>query len=345
MSNLNVVDLFAGCGGLSYGFQQAGFNVLLGIDNDPDAAKTFLANHPHSKYICGDIKKITASEIKKVIGKKKVDLLIGGPPCQGFSLSGKRIYQDERNSLYMEFFRMIDILQPKVALIENVPGLQSLYDGKAFNNILREFQNRKYKVSYQILKADEHDVPQIRKRIMIVGSHVGTFQFPVPSPQKVTLGEAIGDLPLLETTHISSQYATKPLNAYQKQMRIGTSSLVNHEASQHSFKTQATIKLVPEGGNYKSLPKEFKKLRNFHVAWTRLDRSKPCLTIDTGHRHHFHPVANRVPTVRECARIQSFPDSFVFLGPRTAQYRQVGNAVPPLLAKKVALELKKYFKK
>ena len=342
-NNMNVVDLFAGCGGLSNGFEQAGFKVVLGIDNDADASKTFLLNHKNSKYLLKDIRKVTHKDIKEKIGNTKVDVVIGGPPCQGFSLSGKRAFIDPRNSLYLEYFRIVDMLNPKVSIIENVPGLASLYDGKALESIKREFSKRGYNVVHKILKADEHGVPQIRKRILIVGTKEGEYKFPKSKGKPITLGDAISDLPKLEDKEAIETYTKPPENKYQKSMRKQSEKLHNHVGTNHSEKTKKIISLVPEGGNYKNLPKKFQNTRKVNIAWTRLDSSKPSLTIDTGHRHHFHPWENRVPSVRESARIQSFADNFIFLGSKTSQYRQVGNAVPPLLAKSIALQLKGWF--
>ena len=339
---LNVVDLFCGAGGLSFGFAKAGFNIILGVDNDKDSKETFLKNHPDSQYLLKDIRSVSKDEILSLIGDKKIDLLIGGPPCQGFSVSGKRVYMDSRNSLYLEFFRILDILKPNHALIENVPGLKGLFEGRALKSILEEFSKRGYKTNHYILKADEYGVPQVRKRIIIVASKKGEFEFPLPLSTQVTLGDAINDLPILEDSIEEDQYISKPKNEYQNLMRINSNKIHNHIASNHSDRTKSIIGLVPEGGNYKNLPKELRNTRKVHIAWTRLNSSKPSLTIDTGHRHHFHPWANRIPTVRESARIQSFPDNFIFYGSKTSQYRQVGNAVPPLLAEAIAQQLKKW---
>jgi DNA (cytosine-5)-methyltransferase 1 len=180
----------------------------------------------------------------------------------------------------------------------------------------------------------------MRKRIFFVGLRDGTYEFPKPHRKKITLGEALSDLPLLENHMESEEYSKKPNNAYQRTMRADATRLCNHVATNHSERTKQIISMVPEGKDYRSLPTELQSTRRVHIAWTRLDGSRPSLTIDTGHRHHFHPKVNRVPTVRESARIQSFPDNFVFLGSKTSQYRQVGNAVPPLLASEIAKKLR-----
>ena len=336
---MNVVDLFAGAGGLSYGFQMAGCRVLCGIDNDKDCATTFVKNHPDASYLTKNMEDVTSNDVAHLIDGNKVDILIGGPPCQGFSISGKRILSDPRNQLYDHFLRIADMLNPRAVLIENVPGLQALFGGLVFTDIVNKLHKRGFKTSAKVVSADDYGVPQSRKRIIIVGIRDDEYVFPEPNGKKITLWESISDLPLLEGMAESSEYSTKPSNEYQERMREESTGIRNHVATNHTDKTRQIISMVKEGQNYKSLPKHLQKTRNVHIAWTRLDGSKPSLTIDTGHRHHFHPKTNRIPTVRESARIQSFPDRFVFVGTKTSQYRQVGNAVPPLLAYNLSINM------
>lgn len=340
MNNWNVIDLFCGAGGLSYGFEKAGFNVLLGIDNDAKALETFERNHDGAKSICGDITQITyENDIAPLLGDKKIDVIIGGPPCQGFSLSGPRNFNDPRNKLYLSYIRLVKEIQPKAFVIENVPGLVGLFNGEVKDNIIKTFSEMGYEVEYKILCAADYGVPQNRKRVVFVGvKGKNTFEFPLAEKEQVTCEMALSDLPMLVDTlgEVVQSYETEPQNAYQKLMREKSNDVRNHVAASHSEKVQHIISLVPDGGNYKDLPEEFKASRNFHVAWTRFNSQKPAPTIDTGHRHHFHYKYNRVPTVRECARLQSFPDDFVFLGNKTQQFRQVGNAVPPLMAQRIA---------
>jgi DNA (cytosine-5)-methyltransferase 1 len=359
--NINVIDLFSGCGGLSYGLQKAGFKILLGVDSWSDSLETFAFNHLGAKTLAGDISSIKAKDIFKLVGEKPIDLIVGGPPCQGFSLSGPRNFYDKRNRLYLDFLRLVKELKPKAFLIENVPGLASLFKGQVKEMIIQEFTKLGYCVNAQILDASDYGVPQNRKRIFFVGLSSGKkFEFPSPThssaekginmlfgnlQKKVNVWDAIGDLPLLKN-EIGSEgvdYKIPPFSDYQVMMRRGSKKIYNHIAARHDARTKEIISLVPEGGNYKMLPEHLRNSRNFHVAWTRLHRHKPSPTIDTGHRHHFHPIANRVPTVRESARLQSFPDSFIFKTTKTSQYKQVGNAVPPLLAKAVGKKLRNYF--
>ena len=343
MSKWNVIDLFCGAGGLSYGFEKAGFNILLGVDNDAMALKTFEQNHNGSKSICGDITSITyKDDIAPILDGKTIDVIIGGPPCQGFSLSGPRNFNDPRNKLYLSYIRLVEEIQPKAFVIENVPGLVGLFNGEVKDNIIKTFAEMGYDVKYKILCAADYGVPQNRKRVVFVGvKGENTFEYPAVQVEQVTCEMALSDLPpLIDVLGENIQsYASAPQNAYQRLMRKNSSQVHNHIAASHSEKVQHIISLVPDGGNYKDLPEEFKSSRNFHVAWTRFDSQKPAPTIDTGHRHHFHYKYNRVPTVRECARIQSFPDDFIFLGNKTQQFRQVGNAVPPIMAQSIANQI------
>ena len=345
MSKWNVIDLFCGAGGLSYGFERAGFNVLLGIDNDAKALETFERNHNGAKSICGDITEITYKDhIAPLLDGKKIDVIIGGPPCQGFSLSGPRNFNDPRNKLYLSYIRLVEEIQPKAFVIENVPGLVGLFNGEVKDNIIKKFAEMGYEVKYRILCAADYGVPQNRKRVVFVGvKGENTFEYPAIQTEQVTCEMALSDLPpLVDVLGEDVQsYETAPQNAYQKLMREKSGEVRNHVAASHSEKVQHIISLVPDGGNYKDLPAEFKESRNFHVAWTRFNSQKPAPTIDTGHRHHFHYKYNRVPTVRECARLQSFPDDFIFLGNKTQQFRQVGNAVPPIMAQRIADQIVK----
>lgn len=345
MKKYNVIDLFCGAGGLSYGFERAGFDVLLGIDNDAKALKTFEKNHNGAKSICGDITEITYEDhIAPLLDGKKIDVIIGGPPCQGFSLSGPRNFNDPRNKLYLSYIRLVEEIHPKAFVIENVPGLVGLFNGEVKDNIIKKFAEMGYEVKYRILCAADYGVPQNRKRVVFVGvKGENAFEYPIIQTEQVTCEMALSDLPpLVDTLGEDVQsYATEPQNAYQKLMREKSDKVRNHIAASHSEKVQHIISLVPDGGNYRDLPVEFRESRNFHVAWTRFHSQKPAPTIDTGHRHHFHYKYNRVPTVRECARLQSFPDDFIFLGNKTQQFRQVGNAVPPIMAQRIADQIRK----
>jgi DNA (cytosine-5)-methyltransferase 1 len=340
-----VIDLFSGCGGLSYGLEEAGFDIAFAIDNWKDALDTLAHNHKNTKTYLADLGNETAEQICKKNGIKKgtVDVVVGGPPCQGFSISGKRNPNDPRNRLYKSFVDFVSFLKPKVFLMENVPNLVSMQEGKIKDEIIKDFEREGYKVSWKIMDASEYGVPQKRRRVIFIGLKNGKeFVFPkVKTPTAITAKEAISDLPE-ETLSEGQAYPLAPLSDYQKLMRKGAKSIFNHVATVHTEQTKSIINMVPDGANYKSLPKHLHSTRKVNIAWTRLNSKKPSYTMDTGHNHIFHYKFNRVPTTRETARIQSFPDTFIFLGGKTSQLKQVGNAVPPLLARELGKELIKY---
>ena len=345
----NVVDLFSGCGGFSYGFEQAGCKVILGVDNNIDALETFAFNHNNSQTMSGDLHlDSTIDAIAKKIAPHDIDILIAGPPCQGFSLTGTRDKNDTRNTLFQAVFKLAERISPQVIIIENVPGLLTLYKGRAKDEIIKCYENLGYSCSFEVLFAPDYEVPQIRKRVFFVGFKNKTiFHFPhkVLAPKNYhTCEDAIGDLPSLEHTlgKAISEYTSPPYRDYQKRMRGTKKTLHNHVGTKHTDHVINVISQVPEGGNHKDLPPGVGDSRKFNEAWTRYHSQKPSKTIDTGHRNHFHYKWNRVPTVRENARLQSFPDSFIFKGNKTSQYRQVGNAVPPLLGYHIAKQIIKY---
>lgn len=336
----NVIDLFCGCGGFSLGFERAGFDVLLGIDVWKDAIKTYSFNHKKSNSLIADLSSLNPSEIENLLNGKDIDVIIGGPPCQGFSVAGKRIIDDDRNKLYKSFVRFVAFFRPKAFVMENVPNILSMGNGIIKENILKDFENLGYTVEYRVVVASDYGVPQNRKRAFFVGiTKEGHFVFPNPLlSDKITVKEAVSDLPDYSVVD-GGTYPMLPQSDYQKLMRCNSLSLNNHQVTEHTKQTKEIISLVPDGGNYKDLPENLQSIRHVHIAWTRLNSKKPSITIDTGHRHHFHYQYNRIPTVRESARIQSFPDDFYFTCSRTSQFKQVGNAVPPLLAESIAKSL------
>jgi len=349
-----VLDLFSGCGGLSYGFHKSNYDVKLAIDNNQKALETYKYNHQNTNIICDDIVNISHKEIIRNAGNE-IDVIIGGPPCQGLSLAGLRNFDDPRNRLFRSYLKITNMVKPRAFVFENVPGLLSLYKGKIKEILLEEFHKMGYNVSYTILNAADYGVPQFRRRVFFVGIQDGNFLFPNPThvadstlfsdlQNYVTCKDALSDLPSLVDSEGTEKQCYSQLfsNKYQELMRRNSDIIHNHIATLHQEHVVKIIKMVPEGGNYKNLPEEFRYTRKFNVAWSRYHSKKPAATIDTGHRHHFHYEYNRVPTVRENARLQSFPDKFVFLGNKTDQYKQVGNAVPPLLAEAIAKQLLNY---
>lgn len=352
----SVVDLFCGAGGLSKGFLDAGFDVKLGVDFDDAALKTFANNHGNAVAQKLDLFNLdNVVEIKNILNKlgtEQLDVLIGGPPCQGFSLAGNRIESDERNTLYTAMVKTAELLKPRVVLLENVPGMLTLYKGKVKQRIFEDFENLGYTMNVKVLYAPEYGIPQIRKRAFFIGLLDSNEKFEYPEPilnedDFITCEQAISDLPGLENDDDYSldktrEYVSNPKTEYQKKMREKSQKVYNHVPTKHIQKTIDHIKLVPDGGKYTDLPPELSKNFKYHESLHRYNSKKPSLTIDTGHRTHFHYKYNRIPTVRENARLQSFPDDFIFFGNKQQQYKQVGNAVPPLLGYALANKIREY---
>lgn len=347
MKKNKIVDLFSGAGGLSLGFENAGFDPILAIDFWEPAIETYNKNRKKKVGQVQDITKLDDDffgnyDIENLVG------VIGGPPCQGFSMAGKRIIDDERNKLYRDYFRVLKILQPDFFLMENVVGLINLNGGAIKDDIIRRANEIGYHVHYQILMASDFGVPQNRRRVFFIGikkeivDKKGEFEFPKPQKEKISCLEALSDLPNLDEGQDSSKYITDPISNYQKYIRGKCNVVYNHEQSKHTEETKLAISFVPQGGGMKDVPDEIKKGRKYSSLLRRMDSTKPSQTIDTGHRTYFHYKENRVISVRESARLQSFPDNYIFYRGKQSQYKQVGNAVPPLLAYELAKKIMEY---
>ncbi len=333
---VSVIDLFCGAGGLSFGMENAGAEIIAGFDNDASALETFKKNHPSASSYNVDL----AKSISNINNFKGIDLVVGGPPCQGFSISGKRDPKDIRNQLYKAYYEILKKLSPKVFILENVPNMISMDKGKFKEEVISSLGELGYNISVQVILASDYGVPQRRRRVFFFGCKDHTFELRPRSQKKgeITCKDAISDLPDLDLDN-GEKYTSNSKSEYQKHMRLKSSGVWNHVLTNHSEQTKSIISLVPDGGNYKDLPTQLQNTRRVNIAWTRYSSDKPSFTIDTGHRHHFHYEFNRVPTVRESARLQSFPDHFIFLGSKTNQYRHVGNAVPPLLAQEILFQI------
>ena len=328
-----IVDLFSGAGGLELGFEQAGFDVVFSTDIDEYCEKVHLHNRPDIPFLRADVRDLEESVLDKYINVD-VDILVGGPPCQGFSTIGKRvssdpdkrIQKDPRNVLFREYIKILKHIKPKIFLMENVTGLLTRDKGKIFEEIKREFNATGYEFDCVILNAADYGVPQIRNRVFFFGNKIGVKLEP-PEPTRTESGK-------------------KPwktvLGAIKDLADIDIDERINHVPLKHGAVNIRRYKMIPEGGRMpeKDLPEELYR-RNFGNTFKRLHRDKPSLTMVPGHNAFpIHPWLDRSLTVREAARIQTFPDDYIFIGSRDKQCMQVGNAVPPLLARAWADYLK-----
>jgi len=346
---MKIVDLFCGAGGMSLGFEEEGFKSVLAVDLWEDAIKTYNFNRKHQTAKCIDIHELDDSYLDSLKSDSKIHGIIGGPPCQGFSSVGKRDENDNRNSLYLEYVRFVEKLTPDFFVLENVKGLLTLANGYYKRDIIDRFNEIGYNVNFQILKASDFGVPQNRQRVFFVGLRRDIFgeglffDFPKPYDYKISTAEALSDLPSLSENEHNNIFKSQPNNNYQLKMR-NSDFVHNHEITHHTKNTIDIISKVKDGGSILDLDPSFYSVRNYKTTFKRMNSKEPSITIDCGHRNYFHFEENRVPTVRESARLQSFFDSYVFKGSKTSQYVQVGNAVPPLLAKVIATQLKKLYK-
>lgn len=356
-----ILDLFSGAGGLSCGLSQVNdFTTIIANDVNADALKTFKYNHPEAITILGDI---TIPSIKNQLieqsRKHNINMIVGGPPCQGFSNKGKKLgLADERNFLFLEYIELVKAIKPSIFIIENVKNMVSCVNGYFINEILDKFHSLGYKVSYKVINAVNYGVPQNRERTIIIGALNFTFDFNELENtihQAVSVRDAISDLAYLESGEGNdvSIYLNQPESNYQKTLRNKTEQLFNHKATNHSEIALTKLKMIPAECGKEYLPDNLKGKQKFHTTWARLEWDKPSPTIDTrfdtpSNGKNSHPYLHRAITPREAARLQSFPDSYRFLGPKTEICKQIGNAVPPLLGKAIAESIKRqvhYFNK
>ncbi|MBG6192427.1 DNA (cytosine-5)-methyltransferase 1 [Arthrobacter sp. CAN_A212] len=374
-----MIDLFAGAGGLSQGLKRAGFKSLYANEVVPAYARTFALNHPGTFVESEDVRGVDAREVRARLGVRRgeLDLIAGGPPCQGFSINAPvRRADDHRNHLFRDYLRFVEEFQPRAVLIENVPGLVSFGNGTTLQSILTALSLLGYAVDVRILYAPLYGVPQTRWRTVVLGMRDfddASAAFPLPSvnsparvnftsnfagrslisvpensflPGHTTVRDAIDDLPILGNGEDGlgvGEYKSIPNSEYQRALRIGSTGVRNHEAARLGAINLARLRHIPPGGNWTDIPEDLlpagmrRARRTDHTKrYGRVDPDGLASTILTKCDPHwgayFHYDQDRTFTVREAARLQSFPDSYVFTGSRVEQYEQVGNAVPPMLA-------------
>jgi DNA (cytosine-5)-methyltransferase 1 len=340
-----LLDLFCGAGGLSLGFEREGFSVVKAVDIDPWSVSTY--NHNRKNKVA-EVMSVTSLTSDYLNSLGTIDGIIGGPPCQGFSTAGQRIIDDDRNKLYREYFRILEVARPIFFILENVTGMLTISKGLVKEDILRRAKALGYNVNFKVLNTSTFGIPQTRSRVFFVGFLASVankyFEFPEGKYKPISILEALGDLPSLDNGDDNTTYPCLPQTDYQKMIRDGMTELHNHILSKHTENTKNTIAIIPEGGSIMDLPVDQRGGRKYHALLRRMNRNKPSLCIDTGHRTYFHYQELRIPSTREVARLQSFPDSFIFTGPRNDQQKQVGNAVPPLLAEILAKTINMHLK-
>lgn len=349
MSKFKVLDLFCGAGGFSYGLSlNDEFEIVVANDFDEYATETYKYNHPSTEVILGDI---TKEEIKSKLtvasNNKGVNVVIGGPPCQGFSLKGKNLgIEDERNFLFLEFMDIVKRVEPEIFIIENVKNMVQAADGYFINQITKLFGDMGYSINSTILNSKFYGVPQSRERAIILGSKNSIIGFPDKLDHEVTVKDAIEDLAFLASGEGADvmDYKFKAKSPYQKRMRINSSKIYNHVATNHSKLALEKLMMIPPEGDKSSLPIELHGRQKFKTTWSRLKWISQSPTIDTrfdtpSNGRNSHPELHRAITAREAARLQSFPDDFIFKGTKTAITRQIGNAVPPLLAYEIGKKI------
>lgn len=341
---LNFIDVFSGAGGLSCGMEMAGLRCLLGVEIDKYAAKTFAHNHKHAKVFCDSIHKLTKKKLEELLEGQKIHAVVGGPPCQGFSTVGIGNPNDERNSLFREFVRLVEISSPEFVIVENVTGLLAEKNEKTLKAIFSCFERLGYSLDVQVMSAQQYGVPEKRRRTIIIGSKRSSkIVFPLPTHDievagkrlpAVTVGEALRDLKTAEGKILNHDIAGSKIKCKIEEKRIACvpeGKGVRYEHDEENY-FPASLKLGVDWAN-------LKENRFRQTKFQRLSRKAPSPTIMT-HRHsYYHPVENRYLTQREAAKIQSFPNDFEFHGPLSAQWRQIGNAVPPLLGKALGTAL------
>lgn len=367
---LKVIDLFCGVGGLSYGFaHDPNFEIIAANEILPNMAKAYALNHPNVKVYSEDVKDFNAAKIQADLGIKagEIDIIVGGPPCQAYSTVGKRRDNDPRGKLFNEYHRLLEEFNPKFFLFENVTGLISMQGGKLIKDIVVLFGSLGYRVQYEILNAADYGTPQIRERVILIGSRLKeNFKYPKPTHRNregergtfnehlkpyLTIADAISDLPLIKSGEESVEYASEATNEFQRTMRkAAPTKLMDHNAPNNNPRLVKIMELLPDGGTPDDLPKRLRPNSGFANTYCRLWWDRPSTTITRNlstpsSSRCIHPKAPRPLTTREGARLQCFPDSYQFYGSRSDKNLQIGNAVPTFLSGALAKAILDNFKR
>ncbi len=313
-ADLNFIDLFSGAGGMSVGFRQAGLHKIFSVEVDTDASATIRRNFPESTHFEGSIEAVSDALLNRVIGARPIHLICGGPPCQGFSVAGLRKPHDPRNALFRQYIRIVEHVQPDYVVLENVPGILTMDSGAIYREIIRQFAEIGYPgMSVRILEAAEFGVPQLRTRAIFIANRLGRAN-PYPKAQ------------------VSKAHYRSIESAIEDLKDVPREPAINHEWTAHSAAFVERLRQVPPGGSL---------YPTFRDAWKRQYRGVPCMTIKENHGGvHVHYEKDRVLSAREMARLQTFPDDYLFAGTMKRAYWQIGNAVPCLLAQHIACAIR-----
>lgn len=359
-----VVDLFAGVGGLSYGFaHDEDFEIVAANEILLPMATAYSQNHPSVKMYNKDIKDFSLSDLSNDFGIKAgdIDIVVGGPPCQAYSTVGKRLIDDPRGKLFQEYYRILSELRPKVFVFENVKGLLSMCGGTLIQTIIQLFESLGYRVYIKLLNAADYGAPQIRERVILVGTLLDNeFNYPLPTHYNpeigmikglkpyVTLGEAIGDLGVLANGGKTLVYSSEPQNDYQRLMRENApAELMDHNVSKNGEHLVKLMEALPDGGSPMDVAEELRPTSGFANCYCRLWWDKPSTTVTrnlgcVSSSRCVHPKQPRPLSTREGARIQGFPDNYHFFGTRSERNLQIGNAVPTFLSKAIKDSVKEH---
>lgn len=353
MGKYKIVDLFAGVGGLSYGFSKLPeFEIIMANEIETDISKAYSLNHPGVNMINCDISELTEEVIREAIGDNIIDVVIGGPPCQSYSTLGKR-QMDDRANLFIQYKRVLSIIKPRAFVFENVTGILSMDKGTLFKNVQKEFEELGYQLKYKVLNAVEYGVPQQRERVILVGFlKENNYEYPAPTHGDgllpyVTLKDAIGDLPVIGRGQTNNVYSSDADNAFLEFVRKkGTTELKEHSAPKNGEHLIRIMQALKEGQSKDDLPEEIRPKSGYRNTYAKLWWEKPSTTITRNFAcpsssRCIHPRDSRAMSIREGARLQSFPDDYQFYGADGMKRLEIGNAVPPLLSVAIAKEMLK----
>lgn len=355
MKQLNIMDLFAGVGGLTYGFSKnPAFKIIAANEIERDISKAYTLNHPDVAMLNCDIGSITEDVLTQTLNGTSIDIIVGGPPCQSYSTLGKR-QMDDRANLFLQYKRILSLIKPTAFVFENVVGILSMDGGRLFKNVQSEFEELGYSLKYKVLNAVDYGVPQLRERVILVG-FLGENRFEYPEPTHgdgllpyVTLRDSIGDLPRLASGESNNTYAKDPDNDFLRFVRASGCELTEHSAPKNGAHLVKIMQTLKDGQSKDDLPEEIRPKSGYGNTYAKLWWDKPSTTITRNFAcpsssRCIHPRDSRAMSIREGARLQSFPDDYIFFGSDGMKRLEIGNAVPPLLSVAIANQMEKAFR-